>query len=168
MCQASGRLGNVRGCPITSLSRSTHRNRLLRQIYRFVEEEKERAFLRLLLQKDSRIAKIELFHRRLGMCVNTFEISSLVNIQTMLANGKRAQVRDTEALHAHLVSLEKNSARLLQTLEMRVNFLACQIGLRPPQARQIGLQANLLAWQASLPAWHHPKNGSGLCAFQLF
>ncbi|KAJ7020515.1 hypothetical protein C8F04DRAFT_1050769 [Mycena alexandri] len=94
---------------------------LLRQVHRFVEEEKERAFLRLLLQKDSRIAKIELFHRRLGMCVNAFQISSLINIRTMQADSKRAQARDTEALHAHLISLEKDNARLLQTLEINQN-----------------------------------------------
>ncbi|KAJ7199407.1 hypothetical protein GGX14DRAFT_401354 [Mycena pura] len=65
----------------------------------------------------------------------------------------------------------------------RVNFLACQIGLRhcklaffgvgvdlsgdQAHARQIGLQANLMAWHASLPAYPHPKNNIGLTPLLL-
>jgi hypothetical protein len=34
----------------------------------------------------------------------------------MLAESKRAQARDTEALHTYLSELEKNHAKLLRTL----------------------------------------------------
>ncbi|KAF7333207.1 Kinase-like protein [Mycena venus] len=65
--------------------------------------------------------KIEDFHMRIGMCMNAFQISSLLNIQTMLAESRRAQARDTEALHTYLGELEKNHTKLLRTLEINQN-----------------------------------------------
>ncbi|KAJ7483808.1 hypothetical protein B0H11DRAFT_2020595 [Mycena galericulata] len=94
---------------------------LLRDIHRFAENEKESGFLKMLFQRDARVFKIEAFQRRIGMCINTFEISSLLNIQTMLAESKRARARDAETLHGYLNTLEKNSAKLLQKLEINQN-----------------------------------------------
>ncbi|KAJ7912675.1 kinase-like domain-containing protein [Mycena leptocephala] len=95
--------------------------KLLRDIHRFVETEKESSFLKTLFQKDSRIFKIDAFHRQIGMCIKAFEISSLLNVQTMLAESKRAQARDAEALHTYLNKLESNNAKLLHTLEINQN-----------------------------------------------
>ncbi|KAJ7347947.1 kinase-like domain-containing protein [Mycena albidolilacea] len=94
---------------------------LLRDIHRFVETEKTEGFLKMLFVKDARISKIEAFYMRIGMCMNAFQISSLLNVQTMLAESKRAQARDTEALHTYLSELEKNHAKLLRTLEINQN-----------------------------------------------
>ncbi|KAJ7840796.1 kinase-like domain-containing protein [Mycena olivaceomarginata] len=94
---------------------------LLRDIHRFVETEKAEGFLKMLFVKDARISKIEAFYMRIGMCMNAFQISSLLNVQTMLAESKRAQARDTEALHTYLSELEKNHAKLLRTLEINQN-----------------------------------------------
>ncbi|KAJ7192586.1 kinase-like domain-containing protein [Mycena pura] len=94
---------------------------LLRDIHRFVETEKEVSFIKMLFQKDARVSKIEAFHIRIGMCINAFQISSLLNVQTMLAESKRAQTRDTESLHIYLSELEKNNAKLLRTLEINQN-----------------------------------------------
>ncbi|KAF8209465.1 hypothetical protein K438DRAFT_2012239 [Mycena galopus ATCC 62051] len=80
---------------------------LLHDIHRFVETEKSSEFLRMLLQKDA--------------CLSKIAISSLLNIQAMLAESKEAQARDTEALHTYLSALEKNNAKLLRTLEINQN-----------------------------------------------
>ncbi|KAF7346776.1 Kinase-like protein [Mycena sanguinolenta] len=94
---------------------------LLRDIHRFAEKEQESGFLKILLQKDARVFKIEAFQKRIGLCISAFEISSLLNIQTMLAESKKARARDVETVHAHLNVLEKNNAKLLQTLEVNQN-----------------------------------------------
>ncbi|KAF7328273.1 Kinase-like protein [Mycena venus] len=94
---------------------------LLRDIHRFVETQKTEGFLKMLFLKDAHISKIEDFHMRIGMCMNAFQISSLLNIQTMLAESRRAQARDTEALHTYLGELEKNHTKLLRTLEINQN-----------------------------------------------
>ncbi|KAF7353978.1 Kinase-like protein [Mycena venus] len=94
---------------------------LLRDIYRFVETEKNSGFLTALLQKDGRLFNIEAFYRRIGMSITAFQIPSLLSIQTMLAESKEAQARDTEALHMYLSALEKNNAKLLHTLEVNQN-----------------------------------------------
>ncbi|KAF7364573.1 Kinase-like protein [Mycena venus] len=94
---------------------------LLRDIHRFVETEKDSGLLKMLLQKDGRLSKIEVFYRRIGMSIAAFQIPSLLSIQTMLAESKKAQARDTEALHTYLSALEKNNAKLLHTLEINQN-----------------------------------------------
>ncbi|KAJ7761711.1 kinase-like domain-containing protein [Mycena metata] len=94
---------------------------LLRDIHRFADNEKESGFLKMLFQRDGRVSKIEAFQRRIGMCINAFEISSLLNIQTMLAESKRARIRDAEVLHGYLNTLEQNNAKLLQKLEINQN-----------------------------------------------
>ncbi|KAJ7788428.1 kinase-like domain-containing protein [Mycena olivaceomarginata] len=94
---------------------------LLRDIHRFVETEKSSEFLKMLLQKDARLSKIAVFYRRIGMSIAAFQISSLLNIQTMLVESKKAQARDTEALHTYLSALERNNAKLLRTLEINQN-----------------------------------------------
>jgi hypothetical protein len=48
--------------------------RLLREIHRFVEKEKESGFLKMLFQKDTRVFKIEAFHKRIGGCINAFQV----------------------------------------------------------------------------------------------
>ncbi|KAJ7164069.1 kinase-like domain-containing protein [Mycena filopes] len=104
---------------------------LLREIHRFVESGKEAVFLKLLFKKDSRMAKIDSFHKRLGMSVDAFQISSLINIQSMAADSKRAQTKDVEALHKRLIGLEKNNAKLLQTLEVnQYNTIAMMVSIQ--------------------------------------
>ncbi|KAF7344400.1 Kinase-like protein [Mycena sanguinolenta] len=94
---------------------------LLREIHRFAEREQELGFLKTLFQKDVRIFKIEAFQKRVGTCISAFELSSLLNIQTMLEESKKARTKDAEIVHAHLSMLEKNNAKLLQTLEINQN-----------------------------------------------
>ncbi|KAJ7154056.1 kinase-like domain-containing protein [Mycena filopes] len=91
---------------------------LLQEIHRFIDRGKNTGFLKLLLQKDSQISQIDSFYKRLGMCIDSFQISSLVNVQSMLVDSKRAQERDGEVLHARLLALEKDNVKLLQTLEV--------------------------------------------------
>ncbi|KAF7355893.1 Kinase-like protein [Mycena venus] len=94
---------------------------LLRDIHRFAEKETDSGFLKMLFQRDARVFKIEAFQRRIGMCINAFEISSLLNIQTMLAESKKARARDAEVLHNYLNTLEQNNTKLLQKLEINHN-----------------------------------------------
>ncbi|KAJ7268960.1 kinase-like domain-containing protein [Mycena rebaudengoi] len=94
---------------------------LLRDIHRFVEKEKESGFLKMLFQKDTRVFKIEAFHKRIGGCINAFQISSLLNIQTILVENEKAQARDAADLHTYLSSLENDNMKLLRTLEINQN-----------------------------------------------
>ncbi|KAK7045316.1 kinase-like protein [Favolaschia claudopus] len=89
---------------------------LLQEILRFVESEKDAGFMKILLMKDVRMNKMDAFHKR----IETF-ISSLVDVRSMLAENQQAQIRDTEALHTYLASLERNNAKLLRTLEINQN-----------------------------------------------
>ncbi|KAJ7030810.1 hypothetical protein C8F04DRAFT_1112571 [Mycena alexandri] len=50
-------------------------NTLLRDILRYAERIKDSGFLKLLLQKDSRAFKIEMFQKRVGVCINAFQVS---------------------------------------------------------------------------------------------
>ncbi|KAJ7649114.1 kinase-like domain-containing protein [Mycena polygramma] len=112
---------------------------LLREIHRFAEHEKESGFLKMLFQRDVRVFKIEAFQRRIGMCVDAFEISSLLNIQTMLAESKTARDRDAEALHDYLNTLEKNNGKLLQKLEINQNnTVAMMVSLQKQLNHQNG------------------------------
>ncbi|KAJ7259138.1 kinase-like domain-containing protein [Mycena haematopus] len=94
---------------------------LLRDVHRFAETERASGFLKILFQKDARIFKIETFQKRIGMCISAFQISSLLNVQTMLAESDKARARDAESVHAHLNMLERNNAKLMQTLEINQN-----------------------------------------------
>ncbi|KAJ7737305.1 kinase-like domain-containing protein [Mycena metata] len=104
---------------------------LLRDILRYTERIKDSGFLKLLLQKDSRAFKIETFQKRIGVCINAFQISSILNIQSMLAESKSAQSRDTETLHSYLSTLAKSNAKLLQTLEINQdNTIAMMVSIQ--------------------------------------
>ncbi|KAF7347986.1 Kinase-like protein [Mycena sanguinolenta] len=94
---------------------------LLHDIHRFVKAEEDSGFLKILLQKDGRLSKIEAFYRRIGMSVAAFQIPTLLNIQTMLAESKQAQAQDTKDLHTYLSVLETNSTELLRRLEINQN-----------------------------------------------
>ncbi|KAJ6480736.1 kinase-like domain-containing protein [Mycena vitilis] len=112
---------------------------LLQEIHRFVEHEEESGFLKMLFQRDVRVFKIEAFQRRIGMCVDAFEISSLLNIQTMLAESKTARDRDSEALQRYLNTLEKNNGKLLQKLEINQNnTVAMMVSLQKQLNHQNG------------------------------
>ncbi|KAJ7496387.1 hypothetical protein FB451DRAFT_1385797 [Mycena latifolia] len=50
---------------------------LLEDIHRFVHKEQSKAFFKSLLTKNSRIASIEAFYRRIGISVNAFQVCSL-------------------------------------------------------------------------------------------
>ncbi|KAJ7655480.1 hypothetical protein B0H17DRAFT_1214001 [Mycena rosella] len=89
---------------------------LLQEIHRFVHKEQQRDFLMSLLTKDSRIAKIEIYYRRIGTIVSAFEISSLLSIQSMLERDQTAWNADTTALNARLSAIEHNQVDLQKIL----------------------------------------------------
>ncbi|KAK6980659.1 kinase-like protein [Favolaschia claudopus] len=110
---------------------------LLQDIHRFVDNEKEAGFMKMLLLKDMRLSAIELFNRRIGTLISRFQVSSLLSIQSILSESKEAQKRDTEMLHAYLSSLEKNNTTLLQTLEINQrNTIAMMVSLQKQLSRQ--------------------------------
>ncbi|KAJ7705640.1 hypothetical protein B0H16DRAFT_1439476 [Mycena metata] len=96
---------------------------LLQDIHRFVQKEREKHFLKLLLTKDLRIGQIESFYRRIGLTVGTFQISSIVSVQDMLRNNATAQVDDAEILHARLKGLEQNQDDLRNVLQINHNSM---------------------------------------------
>ncbi|KAJ6536274.1 kinase-like domain-containing protein [Mycena capillaripes] len=116
---------------------------LLRDIHRFAEKETDSGFLKMLFQRDARVFKIEAFQRRIGMCINAFEISSLLNIQTMLAESKKARVRDAEVLHNYLNTLEQNNAKLLQKLENTGTEIPSEINQNNTVAMMVSIQKQL-------------------------
>jgi hypothetical protein len=51
---------------------------LLQDIHRFIQKEREKPFLKSLLNKDSRINKIESFYRRIGLTIGAFHVSVIM------------------------------------------------------------------------------------------
>ncbi|KAJ6530021.1 kinase-like domain-containing protein, partial [Mycena vulgaris] len=102
---------------------------LLQDIHRFVHKEQERGFFKSLLNKDSRIAKIEAFYRHIGITLGAFQISGLLRIQSMLAGNDTARNEDTNALNTRLQTLEHNQVDLQKTLDINQNnmlaLMAC-------------------------------------------
>ncbi|KAJ7496391.1 hypothetical protein FB451DRAFT_1549555 [Mycena latifolia] len=102
---------------------------LLEDIYRFVDKEQSKGFFKSLLTKDSRIASIEAYYRRIGMSVNTFQISGLLSIQSMLGKNEVARNEDADVLNARLKALEQNQVHLRETLEIKqdnmIAMMAC-------------------------------------------
>ncbi|KAJ6595916.1 kinase-like domain-containing protein [Mycena sp. CBHHK59/15] len=94
---------------------------LVEDVYRFVQKEQDRGFLKSLLNKDSRTAGIEGFYRRIGITVNAFQISALLNVQGMLIVDKRARNQDMDALTARLQNLERSQSELRRTLDINQN-----------------------------------------------
>ncbi|KAJ7080687.1 kinase-like domain-containing protein [Mycena epipterygia] len=85
---------------------------LLDDVHRFVHKESKTGFFKSLLTKDSRIAGIEAFYKRIESVVNAFQISSLVNIEIMLSHDQAAAKEDKDLLEVHLNALEKNQIDL--------------------------------------------------------
>ena len=49
--------------------------RLLEEISTFVRKEASRGFLNLLFTKDQRIARVERYYRRIGVSIESFQVS---------------------------------------------------------------------------------------------
>ncbi|KAJ7671144.1 hypothetical protein B0H17DRAFT_1209097 [Mycena rosella] len=94
---------------------------LLQCIHRFVQRERDKAFLKSLLSKDSRINQIESFYRRIGLTVGAFHISSLLSVQDMLRNNETARIDDAGMLNAQLRGLQQNQDDLRNVLEINHN-----------------------------------------------
>ncbi|KAJ7697210.1 kinase-like domain-containing protein [Mycena rosella] len=95
---------------------------LLEDIHQFTDKETRKRFFKALLQKDSRISDIENFYRRIGVIINEFQITSLLNVQSMLKNDEVARIEDAESLAARLDSLERNQLDLKEALAMMVSI----------------------------------------------
>ncbi|KAJ7450210.1 kinase-like domain-containing protein [Mycena latifolia] len=102
--------------------------KLLGDIHRFVEKEQERGFLNALLNKDSRIATIEGFYRRIGITVSAFQISALLKVESMLWKDRNAQERDNDILDARFRALEKNHLDLRHINQH--NILAMMVSIQ--------------------------------------
>ncbi|KAJ7433789.1 hypothetical protein FB451DRAFT_1471562 [Mycena latifolia] len=102
---------------------------LLEDIHRFVHQEQSKGFFKSLLTMDSRLANIEAFYRRIGVSVNTFQISGLLRIQSMLGNNEKARDDDMNFLNSRLKALEQNQVYLRETLEIKqdnmIAMMAC-------------------------------------------
>ncbi|KAJ7142923.1 hypothetical protein C8R44DRAFT_866193 [Mycena epipterygia] len=106
-------------------------NILLEDVHRFVHKEQATGFFKSLLAKDTRIAGIEAFYRRIEIIINAFQITSLVNVQMMLSRNKAANEQDNDVLDAHLNALEKNQVDLRATLEIsHHNMIAMMVSLQ--------------------------------------
>ncbi|KAJ7142918.1 kinase-like domain-containing protein [Mycena epipterygia] len=106
-------------------------NILLEDVHRFVHKEQATGFFKSLLAKDTRIAGIEAFYRRIEIIINAFQITSLVNVQMMLSLNKAANEQDNDVLDAHLNALEKNQVDLRVTLEIsHHNMIAMMVSLQ--------------------------------------
>ncbi|KAJ7776891.1 hypothetical protein DFH07DRAFT_798105 [Mycena maculata] len=90
---------------------------LLNDIQAFVQEERERPFLKALFTQDSVIPGIEEFYRRINALANAFQISALLNIQRMLSNHEKAPIHDAQSLNARLNAVEQNQLHLWRTVE---------------------------------------------------
>ncbi|KAJ6528988.1 hypothetical protein B0H19DRAFT_1274608 [Mycena capillaripes] len=89
---------------------------LLQDIHRFVQKEREKSFLKSLLNKDSRFNHLDSFYRRIGLT-----ISSLLSVQSLLRNNETARIDDAGMLNAQLRGLEQNHDELRNILEINHN-----------------------------------------------
>ncbi|KAJ7122358.1 kinase-like domain-containing protein [Mycena epipterygia] len=95
--------------------------RLLEDIHRFVDKEQARGFVKALLNKDSRIASIEGFYRRIDSTVSAFQISALLDVQGMLRKDKNAKEKDTDILNERFKAMERSHMELRRTLDINQN-----------------------------------------------
>ncbi|KAJ7762903.1 kinase-like domain-containing protein [Mycena metata] len=104
---------------------------LLEDISQFTRKELSKSFFKALLQKDARLSNIEDFYRRIGMLVNAFQISALVDVQLMIKDDEIARNEDSDNLASRLESLEKNQVELRQALDMNQNnMLAMMVSIQ--------------------------------------
>ncbi|KAJ7081005.1 kinase-like domain-containing protein [Mycena epipterygia] len=94
---------------------------LLEDIHQFTDRESKKTFFKALLQKDGRITNIGDFYPRIGMIVNEFQITSLLNVQSMLRQDEVARNEDADSLAVRLDGLEKNQIELRQALDVNQN-----------------------------------------------
>jgi len=104
---------------------------LLSEIVEFVQKEDGREFLKLIFTKDTRIARIDGLHRKLGAAVDAFQISALLDVQKWQARNSRARVEDQQVLVRLLSDLQASQSWLAQLLAAREdNIMAMMISLR--------------------------------------
>ncbi|KAK0430817.1 kinase-like domain-containing protein [Armillaria borealis] len=89
---------------------------VLRHVSAFVNKVKEQNFLQNLYHKDDYMAQIDSFHKRILSLMHAFQISSLVNVQEMLARFKKSQKTDRAVLLRRLRELEKNQMLLMKMI----------------------------------------------------
>ncbi|PBK70262.1 kinase-like protein [Armillaria solidipes] len=89
---------------------------VLRHVSAFVNKVKEQNFLQNLYHKDDYMAQIDGFHKRILSLMHAFQISSLVNVQEMLARFKKSQKTDRAAFLRRLRELEKNQMLLMKMI----------------------------------------------------
>ncbi|KAJ7036924.1 kinase-like domain-containing protein [Mycena alexandri] len=125
--------------PKTSAHSLAELKLLLEDIHRFVEKEQDRGFISSLLNQDSRMATIDGFYRRIAITVNAFQISALLNVQSMILNDRRAKEQDTGTLQQCFESLEKSHLALRRTLDINQNnMLALMVSIQ----RKLDAQEN--------------------------
>ncbi|KAJ7903252.1 kinase-like domain-containing protein [Mycena leptocephala] len=119
-------LGRVESSRLTTISCVQP----LKDLMRFVEREQNRKFLKALFHRESRVAAIELFYRRIGTTTKAFQISALLNLQRMLQENERARVEDVKVLNARFNVLENNHIELRRTLDVnQQNMVAMMVSI---------------------------------------
>ncbi|KAG7439931.1 kinase-like protein [Guyanagaster necrorhizus] len=89
---------------------------VLKDILAFVSKVKEQGFLKNLYHKEDYAADIDTFHKRILSLMHVFQISSLVNVQEMLAHFKASRKADRAALLGRLRKLENNQMMLMEMI----------------------------------------------------
>ncbi|KAJ6471926.1 kinase-like domain-containing protein [Mycena sanguinolenta] len=117
--------------PDTSARALADLKALLEDIHRFVEKEQRRRFLSALWNQDTRSVTIAGFYRRIATTVQTFQISALLNVQSLLRADEKARAKDRRALHARLAALERSQHELSRTLEINQrNIMSMMVAIQ--------------------------------------
>ncbi|KAJ7743888.1 hypothetical protein B0H14DRAFT_2987110 [Mycena olivaceomarginata] len=115
---------------------------LLDDVHRFVRIEQDRSFLKSLLNRESNVVSIETFYHRIGVMVNSFQISALLNTQHMLIHNESARREDMDALNARFSTLERNQTELRRALDVnQSNILAMMVSIERRLDRHHGNNA---------------------------
>ncbi|KAF7371194.1 Kinase-like protein [Mycena sanguinolenta] len=156
--------------PETSARALADLKALLEDIHRFVEKEQRRRFLSALWNQETRSAAIAGFYRRIATTVQAFQISALLNVQSLLRADEKARAKDKRALHARLAALEKSQLELGRTLGMSFAFMDQTYGWRSKEGNGteinqrnimsmiVAIQRRLDAPAASLPPVYLPSS----------
>ncbi|KAJ7050732.1 kinase-like domain-containing protein [Mycena amicta] len=94
---------------------------LLEDIAQFARQDKDKSFFRLMLSRENRLAKIARFYERIGLLVDTFQLSAMINVSAMTVRDGAARAQDAQAMTGRLQSMEHNQNEMRQALELNAN-----------------------------------------------
>ncbi|KZP08700.1 kinase-like protein [Athelia psychrophila] len=123
--------------PKSTSSTIKNLQKLLEEIHDFVEAEVQESFVKSLLTKEYRIAKIDAYQKRIATLANKLQISALSDVAKWQTKNDAAKVEDRNVLYARLDELEKDRELLGKTLEAHQEGVAVMVAFQARLEHQL-------------------------------